>query len=152
MPSAIVLLQLALALAAPATSTPFTTPAPPNGTIVASNATHDHCSCSTHDIEIECKCTGIPVLNDVGIDAKVDTAKLEIDVDLEFDGKTYQIYHLSAHNPQVCIDEIKVAKVCAKIDDLQWDNDKVSGKLYLGVGVIFVGTEWFKVATFSIPI
>ena len=72
-----------------------------------------------------------------------------MNVDILYDGKKYSIYHLSAHNPELCIDEIVVAKVCAKVENLEWSGGEVSGTLYVGVGVVIVGTKYFKVTDFD---
>ena len=105
--------------------------------------------CSTGHLEVDCQVTGLPVIDNIGFDAAIDTAALEINVDILYDGKSYSIYHLSAHNPELCISEIAVAKVCAKVEDLQWGGGEVSGTLYVGVGVVLVGTKYFKVTDFD---
>lgn len=117
----------------------------------SSLGSHVKCSCTTKSLEIDCECDKIPVLKSIGFDADIDVTNYEIDVDIIFDGKKYQILHLSAHNPQVCIDEIVVAKVCAKVENLEWSDNKVTGTLYLGVGIAIVGTKWFKITDLNIP-
>ena len=105
--------------------------------------------CSTSHLEVDCQVTGLPVIDNIGFDAGIDTSALEVNVDILYDGKKYSIYHLSAHNPELCIDEIVVAKVCAKVENLQWSGGEVSGTLYVGVGVVIVGTKYFKVTDFD---
>jgi len=109
------------------------------------------CDCSSAHLEYDCSCTGIPVIKDVGFDASIDTVNYEINVNIEFDGHSYSLLHLSAHNPKLCIDAVEVAKICAKVDNLQWDNHRVTGTLYLGVGIKHLGTKWFKVTDMDIP-
>ena len=105
--------------------------------------------CSTSHLEVDCQVTGLPVIDNIGFDAGIDTSALEVNVDILYDGKKYSIYHLSAHNPELCIDEIVVAKVCAKVENLEWSGGEVSGTLYVGVGVVIVGTKYFKVTDFD---
>ena len=105
--------------------------------------------CSTSHLEVDCQVTGLPVIDNIGFDAGIDTSALEVNVDILYDGKKYSIYHLSAHNPELCIDEIVVAKVCAKVENLQWTGGEVSGTLFVGVGVVIVGTQYFKVTDFN---
>ena len=108
---------------------------------------HVSASCHTKTLEVDCEVTGLPVIKDIGVDAMINTTALTVDVDLLFDGKVYQLWGLSAHNPVACVDLI--AKVCVKIDDLTWDNHVVSGELELGVGVVLVGVKYFKITHFS---
>ena len=105
--------------------------------------------CTTSHLEVDCQVTGLPVIDNIGFDAGIDTSALEVNVDILYDGKKYSIYHLSAHNPELCIDEIVVAKVCAKVENLEWSGGEVSGTLYVGVGVVIVGTKYFKVTDFD---
>ena len=109
---------------------------------VSAKCTHSH-------LEEDCAVTGLPVIKDIGFDAKIDDVNYVINVDILWDGKSYSILNLSAHNPEVCIDELVVAKVCAKVENLQWGDDRVTGTLY--VGVVLVGTEYFKVVDLDVP-
>ena len=111
---------------------------------VSAKCTHSH-------LEEDCAVTGLPVIKDIGFDAKIDDVNYVINVDILWDGKSYSILNLSAHNPEVCIDELVVAKVCAKVENLQWGDDRVTGTLYVGVGVVLVGTEYFKVVDLDVP-
>ena len=107
--------------------------------------------CTSSHLEENCAVTGLPVIKDIGFDAKIDDVNYVINVDILWDGKSYSILNLSAHNPEVCIDELVVAKVCAKVENLQWADDRVTGTLYVGVGVVIVGTEYFKVVDLDVP-
>eukprot|EP00937_MAST-01D_sp_MAST-1D-sp2_P001859 g1859.t1 len=107
--------------------------------------------CTPSHLEEDCEVSGLPLVKDIGFDAKIDDVNYVINVDILFDGKSYSILNLSAHNPVVCIDELVVAKVCAKVENLQWASDRVTGSLYVGVGVAIVGTKYFKVCDLDLP-
>jgi hypothetical protein len=84
-------------------------------------------------------------------DVRANVTALTLEADIIYKGDKYPILHLSAHNPQVCITAIKVAKVCVKVENLNWANSTVSGVLYAGVEVLHEVKFW-KIDTFSIPL
>ena len=83
-------------------------------------------------------------------DIHANVTALSLEADIIYDGSKYPILHLSAHNPQVCV-KVAVAKVCVKVENLNWANSTVSGVLYAGVEVLHK-TKFWKIDTFSIPL
>jgi hypothetical protein len=108
-------------------------------------------SCKSGHLEETCTVTGLPLIGSIGVDAKVDTKLLTAEVDILYKGSKYPIVDLSAHNPQLCTTKIDIAKICAKIENLEWDKSAVTGTLYIGVGEPIIGTKWFKITAFNIP-
>ena len=57
--------------------------------------------------------TGRRVIARIGFDAGIDTSALEVNADILYDGKKHRLT-TSAHNPELCIDEIVVAKLAPR--------------------------------------
>ena len=106
--------------------------------------------CHDKPAEFDCQITDIPVIGNVGLEAKIIVASLELDVYLLIAGKTYELAHISAGKPQACVHVAVVGEVCVKVDHLQWLPTEVTGTIYIGVGVLGI-FKWFKIYTFHIP-
>ena len=107
--------------------------------------------CKAKGLEVDCKLTDVPVIKTAELQALINTTALEVDINLFVGKHEYYIWHLSAHNPQGCISALEVAKLCAKVEDLEWANRTASGKIYLGIGLPVIGIRWFRIAKFKIP-
>ena len=106
--------------------------------------------CHDKPAEFDCQVTGIPVIGNFGLEAKIILANLEIDVYLLIAGTTYELAHISGGKPQECVNVAVVGQVCVKVDNLQWLPTEVTGTIYVGVGILGQ-IKWFKIYTFHIP-